>query len=119
MSVDLEPATQLAFRRPLTVLVKEILRVKNPHPQPVAFKVKTTAPKQYCVRPNSGRIEPHSEVEVQDHDFVATTTEACVSTCSGKPHSTASPPISAVTTTPRFAGFSTTLALHLSPIRGP
>ncbi|KAL8828933.1 MAG: hypothetical protein Q9191_002303 [Dirinaria sp. TL-2023a] len=28
-------------------------------------KVKTTAPKQYCVRPNSGRIEPGSEVEVQ------------------------------------------------------
>jgi hypothetical protein len=31
----------------------------------VAFKVKTTAPKQYCVRPNSGRIDPGSEVEVQ------------------------------------------------------
>lgn len=29
------------------------------------FKVKTTAPKQYCVRPNAGRIEPKSQVEVQ------------------------------------------------------
>ncbi|CAF9914179.1 phosphatidylinositol-binding protein scs2 [Imshaugia aleurites] len=28
-------------------------------------QVKTTAPKQYCVRPNSGRIEVGSEVEVQ------------------------------------------------------
>jgi hypothetical protein len=37
----------------------------NPHPDPVAFKVKTTAPKQYCVRPNSGRIEPGKAVEVQ------------------------------------------------------
>lgn len=37
----------------------------NPNPQPVAFKVKTTAPKQYCVRPNSGRIEPGEKVEVQ------------------------------------------------------
>ncbi|WFD01149.1 phosphatidylinositol-binding protein scs2 [Malassezia yamatoensis] len=33
--------------------------------RPVAFKVKTTAPKQYCVRPNSGRIEPGERVEVQ------------------------------------------------------
>lgn len=31
----------------------------------MAFKVKTTAPKQYCVRPNSGRIDPGSDVEVQ------------------------------------------------------
>ena len=27
--------------------------------------MKTTAPKQYCVRPNSGRIEPGQEVEIQ------------------------------------------------------
>lgn len=47
------------------MLIKEILKVKNNNNEPVAFKVKTTAPKQYCVRPNSGRIEPHSEVEVQ------------------------------------------------------
>lgn len=31
----------------------------------MAFKIKTTAPKQYCVRPNSGRIEPGQEIEVQ------------------------------------------------------
>lgn len=29
-----------------------------------ATKVKTTAPKQYCVRPNSGRVEPGQDVEV-------------------------------------------------------
>ena len=39
--------------------------VANTNSQPVAFKVKTTAPKQYCVRPNSGRIEPGERVEVQ------------------------------------------------------
>lgn len=52
---DLELASQ----------VKESLVVRNPHNRPVAFKIKTTAPKQYCVRPNSGRIEPGQEVEVQ------------------------------------------------------
>ncbi|PSR98965.1 PapD-like protein [Coniella lustricola] len=63
MSVDIEPF-ELGFRRPFTVEVSQLLKLKNPNKQPVAFKVKTTAPKQYCVRPNSGRIEPGHEVEV-------------------------------------------------------
>ncbi|KIH88066.1 integral er membrane protein [Sporothrix brasiliensis 5110] len=63
MSVEIEPA-ELGFRRPFTVEVSESLRIRNPNSTPVAFKVKTTAPKQYCVRPNSGRIEPDREVEV-------------------------------------------------------
>jgi hypothetical protein len=65
MLVELDPPNQLSFHRPFTQLVKEILVVRNPNPEPVAFKVKTTAPKQYCVRPNSGRIEANQSVEVQ------------------------------------------------------
>lgn len=63
MSVEVNPS-QLGFQRPLTQLVKRTLTVSNPNAQPIAFKVKTTAPKQYCVRPNSGRIEPGERVEV-------------------------------------------------------
>ncbi|KAK1970286.1 MSP domain-containing protein [Colletotrichum eremochloae] len=63
MSVEIEPA-ELSFRRPFTVEVAQILRIKNPNQSPIAFKVKTTAPKQYCVRPNSGRVEPGQDVEV-------------------------------------------------------
>ncbi|KAK4047112.1 phosphatidylinositol-binding protein scs2 [Microbotryomycetes sp. JL221] len=78
MSVSLSPSSQLGFPRtllalpvnngnngPLTQLVKKTLSVTNSNQQPVAYKVKTTAPKQYCVRPNSGRIEPGETVEVQ------------------------------------------------------
>nr|XP_018266451.1 MSP domain-containing protein [Kwoniella dejecticola CBS 10117]OBR88609.1 MSP domain-containing protein [Kwoniella dejecticola CBS 10117] len=65
MSVELSPANQLGFPRPLTSLVKRSLFIHNPNPRPVAFKVKTTAPKQYCVRPNSGRVESGESVEVQ------------------------------------------------------
>lgn len=50
---------------PLTQVVKRSLLIHNPHPSPIAFKVKTTAPKQYCVRPNSGRVEGGESVEVQ------------------------------------------------------
>ncbi|KAK1232811.1 phosphatidylinositol-binding protein scs2 [Marasmius sp. AFHP31] len=64
MSVYLNPSSSLGFSRPLTVLVKRTLTITNPHDQPVAFKVKTTAPKLYCVRPNSGRVEPGQSAEV-------------------------------------------------------
>ncbi|KAM7207599.1 vesicle-associated protein 2-2 [Naviculisporaceae sp. PSN 640] len=63
MSVEIDPQ-ELGFRRPFTVEVAQILKIKNTNSSPVAFKVKTTAPKQYCVRPNSGRIEPGHDVEV-------------------------------------------------------
>ncbi|KAL5120497.1 phosphatidylinositol-binding protein scs2 [Pleosporales sp. CAS-2024a] len=64
MSVELDPV-ELGFKRPFQQEVSKTLHLKNPHSDPVAFKVKTTAPKQYCVRPNSGRIEPGQQVEVQ------------------------------------------------------
>ncbi|KDQ62304.1 hypothetical protein JAAARDRAFT_121704 [Jaapia argillacea MUCL 33604] len=64
MSVSLNPPSALGFNRPLTQTVKRSLTVINHNAQPVAFKVKTTAPKLYCVRPNSGRIEPGESVEV-------------------------------------------------------
>ncbi|KYK60600.1 PapD-like protein [Drechmeria coniospora] len=63
MSVDIEPS-ELSFRRPFTVEVSQILTIKNPTSSPLAFKVKTTAPKQYCVRPNAGRIEPGQDFDV-------------------------------------------------------
>ncbi|KAI1314391.1 phosphatidylinositol-binding protein scs2 [Mortierella claussenii] len=65
MSIELDPSTQLSFRRPLTEAIKQTLVIRNPTQLPIAFKVKTTAPKQYCVRPNSGRVEPGQEQEVQ------------------------------------------------------
>ncbi|KAL6922185.1 hypothetical protein ACHAPO_002944 [Fusarium lateritium] len=63
MSVDIEPF-ELSFKRPFTTEVSQILTLKNPNPTPVAFKVKTTAPKQYCVRPNAGRIEAGQSFDV-------------------------------------------------------
>lgn len=62
--MSVECTNQLMFHRPLTVMVKESLFICNPHEFPIIFKIKTTAPKQYCVRPNSGRIEAGKEVEV-------------------------------------------------------
>ena len=30
----------------------------------VCFKIKTTAPKRYCVKPNSGVVDPNNEVQI-------------------------------------------------------
>jgi len=60
----LEPAGELRFRGPFTDVVTAELRLSNPSNRKVCFKVKTTAPKRYCVRPNSGLIEPRDAVSV-------------------------------------------------------
>lgn len=41
------------------------MQLKNVTGDRIAFKVKTTSPKKYCVRPSSGIIEPHGLKEVQ------------------------------------------------------
>lgn len=58
MAVSLSPSDLLGFQRPLTQHGTSLLTITNDNSKPVAFKIKTTAPKLYCVRPNSGRIEP-------------------------------------------------------------
>ncbi|KAK4516644.1 eukaryotic translation initiation factor 3 subunit E [Mucor velutinosus] len=65
MSIKLNLEDTIAFERPLTRVVKQNLTIQNPHDKPVAFKVKTTAPKLYCVRPNSDVIPPNGSIDVQ------------------------------------------------------
>lgn len=59
---------RLSFHRPslgpFTDVVTSELNLRNPTNNTVIFKVKTTAPKQYCVRPNSGVIDPHKEQSI-------------------------------------------------------
>jgi hypothetical protein len=43
----------------------ETLLLTNPHDRDVCFKVKTTAPRRYCVRPNAARIPPKQTVKVE------------------------------------------------------
>ncbi len=45
--------------------VSTMLEISNPTGAAVAFKVKTTAPKSYCVRPNSGKLAPGARAAVQ------------------------------------------------------
>ncbi|KAG8693766.1 phosphatidylinositol-binding protein scs2, partial [Ceratobasidium sp. 394] len=65
MSVQLNPSKELGFNRPLTQIARRTLTITNYNLQPIVFKVKTTAPKHYCVRPNSGTVEPGGSTDVQ------------------------------------------------------
>lgn len=60
----LDPDVELRFKGPFTDVVTSELKLTNPSDQKVCFKVKTTAPKRYCVRPNSGIIDPNQSVNV-------------------------------------------------------
>lgn len=62
--LTIEPDTELVFRGPFKDVVTTILKLSNPSDKKVCFKVKTTAPKRYCVRPNCGLIESNESVNV-------------------------------------------------------
>ncbi|XP_032830725.1 vesicle-associated membrane protein-associated protein A [Petromyzon marinus] len=60
----LEPPNELKFKGPFTDVVTTNLKLTNPSERRVVFKVKTTAPRRYCVRPNSGILEAGSSINV-------------------------------------------------------
>uniref|UniRef100_A0A915NVK8 Major sperm protein n=1 Tax=Meloidogyne floridensis TaxID=298350 RepID=A0A915NVK8_9BILA len=60
----LEPSTELTFTGPFTEYVNTNLTLANPSSRDVYFKVKTTAPKFYCVRPNSGIIKAKDKAQI-------------------------------------------------------
>lgn len=49
---------------PFSDVVTTNLKLGNPTDRSVCFKVKTTAPRRYCVRPNSGVIDAGAAVNV-------------------------------------------------------
>ncbi|KAI9223114.1 PapD-like protein [Blastocladiella britannica] len=64
MALVVDPSQQLTFPRPFTDGSTVALRLSNPTDSTIAYKVKTTAPKQYCVRPNCGNIGPNESIEL-------------------------------------------------------
>ncbi|RZF40119.1 hypothetical protein LSTR_LSTR011247 [Laodelphax striatellus] len=60
----IDPQNELKFRGPFTQPVTSYIKLSNPTTTPVVFKIKTTAPKRYCVRPNAGVVEPKSLIPI-------------------------------------------------------
>lgn len=65
-TLQLEPEDRLSFcKTPGSPAPNRTLKLTNKHSGNVAFKVKTTAPKAYLVRPSSGTLRPKETQEVQ------------------------------------------------------
>ena len=62
--MKIQPETELKFKGPFDDVVTTHLVLTNSSEQPVCFKVKTTAPRRYCVQPNFGFIEPGGQIDV-------------------------------------------------------
>lgn len=61
----IEPQGELRFRGPSAVSpVTSYIKLTNPTNQKIYFKIKTTAPKRYCVRPNNGVLKPKEVSEI-------------------------------------------------------
>lgn len=61
----IEPPIDLTFTGTFTQIVYSYMKVKNPSDRKVCFKVQTTAPTRYCVKPTSGVVDPNTEVAIE------------------------------------------------------
>lgn len=63
-SIEILPDV-LEYKPPLTEQSTEYATITNNSSETIAFKVKTTAPKFYCVRPNAAVVAPGETVQIQ------------------------------------------------------
>ncbi|KAL1517608.1 hypothetical protein ABEB36_001349 [Hypothenemus hampei] len=60
----IEPQNELKFVGPFNQPVSSYMKLSNPSDKKVMFKIKTTAPKKYCVRPNSGVLQAGENTQI-------------------------------------------------------
>ncbi|UJR28552.1 hypothetical protein I4U23_009786 [Adineta vaga] len=65
MTLELIPNGDLVFKGPFNAVSITALKLSNSGNERLAYKIKTTAPKRYCVKPNSGFLDAHSTASVQ------------------------------------------------------
>ncbi|CAF0999522.1 unnamed protein product [Adineta ricciae] len=65
MTLELIPNGDLVFKGPFNTVSTTTLKLSNSGNERLAYKIKTTAPKRYCVKPNSGFLDPHVSASVQ------------------------------------------------------
>ncbi|KAJ6639731.1 Vesicle-associated membrane protein/synaptobrevin-binding protein [Pseudolycoriella hygida] len=58
------PQTELKFCGPFNQSITSYMNLKNPTDKTILFKIKTTAPKKYCVRPNCGTLQPKEMMDI-------------------------------------------------------
>lgn len=64
VSYRLQPPEELVFKGPFSDYVSQRLKIENTGETPIGFKVKTTTPKKFSVKPNMGCIEAHGSQDI-------------------------------------------------------
>lgn len=73
-ALTIEPEEELRFRGPFDDVVTVLMKLGNISRSKVCYRIMTTAPRRYCVRPNGGILDPGNSVDVSvmlqpyDHD---------------------------------------------------
>jgi len=65
MTLELSPGNDLVFKGPFNSVSTTNLKLSNSGSERLAYKIKTTAPKRYCVKPNSGFLDPQASTSIQ------------------------------------------------------
>ena len=65
MTLELIPNGDLIFKGPFTAVSTTTLKLSNSGNERLAYKIKTTAPKRYCVKPNSGFLDANATANIQ------------------------------------------------------
>jgi len=65
MALELIPNGDLVFKGPFNAVSTTTLKLSNSGNERLAYKIKTTAPKRYCVKPNSGFLDAHATANIQ------------------------------------------------------
>jgi len=60
----ISPQNELKFCGPFNQSITSYMNLRNPTDKTILFKIKTTAPKKYCVRPNCGTLQPKEMMEI-------------------------------------------------------
>ncbi|XP_072378024.1 vesicle-associated membrane protein-associated protein B-like [Diabrotica undecimpunctata] len=62
--LEIDPPNELVFKGRYDEPVTSTLTLANPSDKRVIFKIKTTAPRMYCVRPPSGTINANEKRQI-------------------------------------------------------
>lgn len=64
LDVKLEPSQELSFSGDFRTKVVQSLTIRNPGKIPILFKIKTTSPHRYVVKPHKGVVQGNAEMKI-------------------------------------------------------
>ena len=64
LNINVQPLKEIRFSGDFREMIVQTLEIKNPGKDVLYFKVKTTSPHRYVVKPHKGEIEGKGQVQI-------------------------------------------------------